>query len=240
MIPGETTVVEQGTPLETGQSSDGKDGSTSQQTPGTFTKEQVRKLVSDALTEQGRKHKAEVEPIVKERDTLKAQIQSKDDDLKDIATERENLQTQLDELASGDPEKFNILKKDKELRERERELKTGKQALEAEKATHGEQVKLATDTLREISIWEITGEYEAGDPVKLKDLCDTLGTTSEEQIRKAADILWTKKQTESETPEIPPVIPYSGKTDGGADDTSKLSPREKIDLGIEKLKKKKP
>lgn len=47
------------------------------------------------------------------------------------------------------------------------------QALEADKQANQERVKLADDTLREISIWEIAAEYESGDPVKLKDLCDT-------------------------------------------------------------------
>lgn len=214
---GETTESKKGTPPVTGQSSEGKGGSTSQETPETYTKEQTQKLVSDALAEQGRKHKAELDPIVTERDTLKVQIQTKDIAIEDIGNEIKKLQTEIDELAGDDPEKKNLVKKARELREQEQKLKTERTTLDADKQVHQEQITLATNTLREISIWEISAEYEGSDPVKLKALCDKGKVTSEEDIREFADTLWTKKPVTPAKSVTPPIKADSGTTIGGSE-----------------------
>ena len=243
MLPGETTGTIQGTkqgtagqgnpPLNDGTASDGNSGSTSQ--PETFTREQLQKFVSDALTDQGRKHKTELEPVIRERDTLKSQLQEKETELTGITEERENLQKQIEELASGDPKKFDLIKKDRELRDRERKLKADAQTLEQSKQAHAERVKLADETLREISVWEIATEYEGGDATKLKGLVDTFGATSEEQIRKVAETLWAKKGA---TPGASALKPYSGMTTGGTENYDNLKPEEKISKGLELARKK--
>jgi len=228
-----TTTTTKGTPpVDPGQSSGGKDGSTST-TPESYTREEALKLVSDALTEQGRKHKGELEAMSKERDTHK----SKASELSDIAEERDALQKQIEELSSKDPEVFNLVKKDKELRERERKLKADAEALSTDKKSHEERIKLAEDTLREISIWEIAAEYEGGNPVKLKDLCDIFSATSEEQIRNAANTLWTKKPGNvSKTNE---GKPYSGMTSGGRNfNRDPKNPDETLRYGFNQIKKK--
>jgi len=232
---GETTETK-GAPPVTGQSSNVKEGSTSQ--PETYTREQIQKFVSDALAEQGRKHKSEFEPVAKERDTYKSQLQAKENELAGLSDERGELQKRIDELSSNDPEVFNLVKKDRELRERERQLKTGVQELEAEKQSHAERIKLADDTLREISIFEIASKYDGGNPVKLKDLCDTFGAKSEEQIIKVAENLWAKKLETPTTEETQPIKPYSGVTSGGGIDINALSPDEKIKYALEHSKKK--
>jgi len=194
------------------QTSLGKDGTTSTVTPKTYTEEAYKKAISDALAKQGRENKVAVETIIKERDTLKGQIRSKEDLLSDITTEREELKKQIDDLSKDDPEKFNIIKKDRELRERENQLKTKLRDLEARETTHGERIKKAEGLEREILIQEIVDEYEGGNFDKLKDLCETLEVTGEDKIRVTADTLWTKKP---ETPVEPPVKPFSSMTDGG-------------------------
>jgi len=241
---GETNVVVQGDPQVTAQTSKGKEGSTSTQTPTTYTKEQVQKFVSDALAEQGRKHKAELEPIITERDTLKSKLT----ELSDIQDDRTDLQRRIDELANDDPAKFNLVKKENELRERERKLNKDigerEKKLTESESKHAERIKKADSVEREASILEIVEGYENGDADRLGDAITTFETTfgikvtSDEQIRKVADTLWTKKATGPPKPEVPPLKPFSGTTDGGSEDTSNLSPREKIELGIEKLKKK--
>ena len=213
MTPGETNVATKDTLPEKGQSSDGKDGSTSK-TPETYTKEQTQKLVSDALAEQGRKHKAELTPIVTERDTLKTQLEANTADLESNKTEMEELQAKIDDMASGDPTRYDAVKELKAAKEERKHLQVKERALEAEKRTHGERIKKAEDLEKEVLVLEIVEGYKDADAEKLTNAIvgfeTTFGikVTSDEQIRKVADTLWTKKETE--TPKG-----FSGVTEGG-------------------------
>uniref|UniRef100_A0A6H1ZJL8 Scaffolding protein n=1 Tax=viral metagenome TaxID=1070528 RepID=A0A6H1ZJL8_9ZZZZ len=205
------------------------------ETPKTHTQEEVDRLVQLTKMESGRERKA----IEVERDSLKKQLQAKETEITDIADEREKLQTQIDELSSDDPKKFDLVKKDRDLRERERQLKNERLALDEDKQKNAEKVSKAEKFEMEVLILEIVEDYENGDLDKLKSLCEILEAKSEEQIRRVAETLWTKKAAEPSKPATPPVKPYSGVTDGGVEDSSNLSPREKIDKGIEIAKQKK-
>jgi len=210
--PGQPSGL-QGKPEET---SGAKPQETSQKPPETYTREQLEKFRSDALMEQGRKHKAEVDALRRERDELAS-----------IKDDREALQKQLDELSSKDPEVFSLAKKERELREREKQLAK-------ELREHSERIKKADNYERDVSITKIVEEYEGGDFDKLKGLCETFSAYSEEQIRKAAETLWSKKfiPPVTETPPVPPVKPYSGMTSGNRKDYSGLSARQKIEEGL--------
>ncbi len=231
---GETIVTKQGTPQSgAGQSSTGKGGSTSNLE--TFTKEQMRKLVSDALTEQGRKHKMELDPILKERDDLKSQLQTNTSNLAENKTEIERLQSKIDDLASTDPEKFNAVKELSIAREERRQMQAERRALDVEKQTHGERIKKADDFEREVSILKIVEEYDGGDAAKLSDLCSTLGVKAEEQIRKVADTFWSKKAAEPES--VDSLNPYPGTTSGGSDRIGDLPPKQWEDALKKKMMK---
>lgn len=223
-------------PAQPGLPSVEQDVITSTQPPDTYAKEEALKLVSDALADQGRKHKAELDPILQERDSLRTQVKTKDDELQNVGEERVKLQKQIDELASNDPEVFNLVKKDRELMDRERQLKTDRQVLETDKQTSQERVQSAEDTLREIALWDISAEYESGDPVRLKDLCDVFNATSEEQMRKVAETVWAKKLPQPVAP--PVIVPYSGMTRGGTGFTpDPNTPGETLVEGFKRLKK---
>lgn len=208
---------------------DGTSKVSSENTPK-YTETELKAAVHAVRSETGREKKS----LEAERDGYKTKLEAKESELSDNTAEIDKLQAKFDALSEGDPDKFDVAKELKAVREERRQLKADRHALEVEKTAHGEQVKLATDTLMEMAIWEIASEYETGDPVKLKDLCDTFTATSEEQIRKVADTLWTKKPTEPVTPEVPPVIPYSGKTEGGG----QLTEQDKLDRRYPTMKKK--
>ena len=222
----------QGAPLEAGQSSDAATQGTSKNTP-TYTEADITKAISDALAKQGREHKKALDSVTAEKDTFKAQFGAKESELTDIAEERKSLQSQIDELASDDPDKFNITRKDRELRERETTLKATAQAMETEKQAWGDTVKMAKDTLRETAIWEISGSYEGGDPVKLKELCVKFDINSEEKIREVADTLWAPKV---EKPQAPVIKADSGVTSGGGTDWRSLPPQQQIAYGLKQKK----
>jgi len=231
---GENDTTKQGVPLATGQPSDGKGGSTSQQPPPkTFTSEELQKFVSDALAEQGRRHKAELTPVIKERDSLKSQTDSLTSQIEDKNTELEKIQTQLEELSSDDPKKFDLLKLDKELRADRSKLKAERTSLDTDKQAHSEVIQEARDYKRTATIVDIVTEYENGDFAKLADLCEIAKVDSEEGIRTIADRMFSKKVIiPAKTETSPPLVVDPGGTHGGVSDryTAKqiqsMSPKE--------------
>ena len=198
-----------------------------------FTQSELELAIHAARSEGGRDWKV----LETERNTLKAQLQTKESELADLADERVKLEKRIDELASNDPEVYNLEKKAKELRNAESKLKDDRRAEEAKWQANAERVKSAEDTLREVAIWEITTEYKGGDAVKLKELCDIFQASSDEQIRKVADTLWGKIATE-------PLVsssskPYSGRTSGGTGFIrNKENPDETLKQGFKELQKK--
>jgi len=197
-----------------------------------YTQKEVDALVHGAKSQAGRA----TQEIEVERDTLKSQVLRNERDLEEIQSERESLHKEIEELTSDDPKKFDVVKKDRELRERERIIRADAQELEKQKALHEGTVREAQQTMREIMLWEIALEYTEGDPVKLKALCDSSGATSEEKIREIPVILgWSLKAGKNPTTPksaTQPLKPYSGYTEGGKRDLSRLTPRQKMVEGL--------
>ena len=128
----DTGTQPQDSPLN-GQTSEAGNQETS---PKTYTEAELKKSLSDALAKQGREHKKQLEMIANERDSLKTQIQAKEYDIDDVASEREELRKQIDELSKDDPDKFSLVKRDRDLKERERKYKADLRALELEKSSY--------------------------------------------------------------------------------------------------------
>ncbi len=187
----------------------------SPEAPKSYSQEEVEKLLHTFKSESGREKK-ELEVRVT---TLEKQLTSKTDELTENTAEIEKLEARIDDLSKDDPERITANRELKIAKEERKQLKADREALEGERATHAESIKIAYDTLREISVWTIAEEYDNGDAVKLKDLCDTFEIKSEEQIRKAADKLWTKKTIEPAKPSAPPLKLFSGVTQGGGPQT---------------------
>lgn len=158
----------------------------------TFTQKELddakEVAVHNALMRAGRDWKS----IELERDKLATQLE-------DIKTANDKLTIQIDELASDNPDKFNVIKKGRVIDEQEQRLKQERLDFQAEKLSHQEQIKLATNTLKEKAMRDIASESEGGDYKRLKEIVEVSGVTSEEQIRKIAGTLWQPKKKE-ETP----------------------------------------
>lgn len=156
----------------------------------TLTVTQHEALIHMATSEAGRLQKA----AETERDGFKTRAEKAEALAEDIQAERDRLQTDIEGLTNDDPKKFDLVKRDKELRDAQRTLQTATDDLATEAKAHEETVKIATDTMLEIAIWDIATEYEGGDPVILKNLCATLGVTTEEKAREVAGNLWEKAE----------------------------------------------
>ncbi len=209
------------------------------QTPESYTPEETQKLVSDALAKQGREHRAALLPITSERDTAKTQLASKEGEITDLTGERDGLKAKIDDLASDDPQRFNLVKRESALTTQVNQLRTDRRTLEADKATHATAKKLTDDTLREITVMDVaTAKKDAegkviGNPEQLKEVCEKIGATTEEHIQSVADTLWPDAVTTA----VPALKILSGATSGGAQSLNGLTPEQKVNRGLEKLKK---
>jgi len=189
----------------------------------TYTEQDVQKMVSDRLAAAGREAKA--------LETRKAELERKE---QEIAQWRARKEEEELEAARGDPDKLNSYQEKKRLRDEREELTKQRREWEQEKLSHEVEIEEARATKREIDIFDIAQEYEGGDAVKLKKLCDTFKATSKEQIREAAENLWEKKGKQTTQQK---VKHDSGMTIGGTG-YSDLSPDEKIRVGLEKSKRR--
>lgn len=192
--------------------------------PTTYTKEDIERAVQLARMQDGRERKA----LETERDDLKVQVQTKDTELANITEAKKKLEEQIDDLSSDDPDKVNFVKKLKDLTVQEQSLTARLRKLDTDEQAYGERIKKAESLETEVLILEIVEDYESADAEKLSAICSTLNATSEEQIRKVAETLWTKKPE----PTTPPIATLTGTTEGGRPDYSGLSATKKIELGL--------
>ncbi len=194
-------------PLETGQPSDDKKA-----TPKTYSEEEFTAKVLNVHSENGRLKK-DLENRTKERDTLQRQTKKDETRLEGVAKEREDLQKQIDDLSSADPDKSDFVKKLRGLKEEEQKLKDRISDQEDKEFTFAERIKKVEAKELEDSMRELVGEYENGDLSKLEELRETADVTNIEQIRKLADTIWEKKKE----PSTPVIEPFSSETEGGAE-----------------------
>lgn len=192
-----------------GQSPDGVQ-SPSQTPPGMITLQEHNQAIA-----QERKRQAGINKQVTD---LQGQLEDKGDELKTLADERVKLIADIDALASDDPNKFNLVKKEREVRELERQTK-------AELAKNKERIKKAEEFERKEIVGTIVADYKDADVNKLLRLCAKV--TSEDEIRAIADELWARKTDESAKTEVPMPKPDSGKTSGGGVTTEEQRLKER-------------
>lgn len=175
------------------------------------TQAQTDFLIHAATSVAGRLQKeAEVE-----RDGFKTKAEKAEALNEDIQSERDQLQTDIEGLTNDDPKKFDLVKRDKDIRDAQRTLKTATAELATQQKDNEAIVTTARETMLEIALWEIATEFKGGDPVRLKALCATTGITTEEKARELAAGIWEKTEAKA------PVKGAEGE---------KGEPKEKLDL----------
>lgn len=186
--------------------------------PKTYTQEEVDNLTRHAASsERGR--------VQVEIDVLKRDLQSKDDEISDINSEITKLEDKIEGLANDDPTKFEAVKELKAAREERNQLKSDRRSLGNERQQLADEFRPDREARFEGSVFQIAGEYEGGDHVKLKALCTKFEKTAEADIRDLAETLWAKKGiTQAVSP--PSVTPFPGITVGGSDNLEGLSRKD--------------
>ncbi len=209
------------TAQETDQPSTSGDETTST-TPQTYTETTQKKAISDALAEQGRKHKAELEPITQERNTLKTQSEQATSRLEDTNIRIKDLEKDLDDAIGEDADLRDIAKVKQALRaERDQarlDVRAERDAVaELKKTTEAERLEWA-GTVAEAQAFKFDGEIARlvdeydGDTTanfnKLKVACDKAGIKTKEGAEAIAELYMVKKTEE------PNLLDDSGVTTG--------------------------
>lgn len=207
-----------------GETSPGKDGSTSDKTPETFTKEQRDKDVSDALSSAGR--------TAKELDGLKTLLDAREQAIKDsevatqaVAEERQRKQDAADlEAVKDDAEQLSIVQRN--IRERQRlaakEAEIARRGREEDdrEAKNKTRIEKAEAAELETDIFTIATKHEV-DPAWLKSLTqEPHNISSLKALDEIAKGVSTKK----------PLDPDSGKTTGGSQMPESSSGKMKVAL----------
>lgn len=221
--------------------------SNSKDTPNITLKEH-EKGIEDAIAQYGDRVKQEkIDPITKERDTFKAQAEEATTTLEETKGRITDLEADLEQAIGEDVDQLDIQKIKKDLRtEREnakKEAKAERDAIsELRKTLESEREEWA-GTVAEAQTFKFDGELARlvddydGDVTanftKLKTACDKAGVKTKEGAEAIAETFLTKKVEEPELLDDPGVT--SG---GGGWNPEEHTPKENIDKGLEKLKKK--
>lgn len=246
------TVTKEADPTQDGQDSLKKAESSSKD-PITYTEEEHKKAIEDAIAQYGDKVKQEkIDPIISERDTFKTQAEearkdAKDaaDNLEDTRNEITDLKADLEEAIGEDETLLDIKKIRTELREKEtklrQEVRDEKDAVaEIRKTAEAEREEWA-GTVAEAKAFKFDGEIAKvvdeydGDVTanfsKLKTALDKAGVKTKEGAEAIAETFLTKKGVE------PEILNDSGITTGGTESLEGKTVDEKLDMAYSKKKR---
>lgn len=247
----EITEVSTDSAQKTDQSSTSEKESTSQ-VPVPYTKDTQDKAVSDALAEQGRKHKEALEPITQERDTFKSQAEQAAREAKETTDAHEetkgrivDLETDLEQAIGEDGEQIDIQKIKKDLREERvkarQEAKDEREAIaelkktaEAEREEWAGTVAEAQAFRFDSDLTKLMNDYDGDVAVnftKLKTACDKAGVKTKEGAQAIAETFMVKKVEE------PELVNDSGVTSGSKDRLGDLPPEQWAKALEEKMSK---
>ena len=189
-------------------------GSTS--ATATYTEEQVQKRVSDALAKAGRESKA--------IETARADLAAREAQIKQFEQERED--AELDGVDATPAEKQTLKAYKDRLRAAQKAFNEQVEVHNKEKALWEGQINQAKETQFETTLNQIAAKHNVSAEA-LKAKAVKMNLKDEGAIEEIAEIMPKK---------VIAVTPDSGKGVGGADNLSKLSPRELISLGLKKNK----
>ncbi len=232
----EITAVSTDSAQETEQASTSEKESTSK-APVTYTEATQQKAVSDALAEQGRKHKEALDPITQERDTFKSQAEQAVKDAKDATTALEETRGHISDLESDieafdedteDPNKLTKLRKElrdargkvrDEFRDKENALEELRKTAEAEREEWSGTVAEAQTFKFDKELVKLVEDYEGDAAANFTKLTDS-GVKTIEDARSTAETFLAKKVEE------PELLDESGVTSGTKDRIGDLPPEQ--------------
>ncbi len=180
----------------------------------TIAKEATEKAVSDALSAAGR-----TDEVLKAREQAVKAAEEKAEERRKVRDAKE--------LEDASEEDRPLIQRKQSLRTAEIAVKQREEAADRKEAANQVVVEAARVTEFNTDVFNVATEHGIKAD-KLKELSADLGITSLNLLQKLAKSISSKEA----------FRPDGGETLGGGEDTSNLSPREKIDKGNEEAKKK--
>ena len=202
-----------------GQTSQGTEGTSQQDIPETLTREAAKKLVSDALSKQGRALKAartEAQQYKTAQTKLESEVSETRERMSDI---QRCIDEAEEEEAKGTPESLRLYQRQKQLREQETRLKDERRQLEKERTDHASELTSAKEAKAEMAIISAAVEHHV-DIGKFKEKVQKLGLTTEEQISELAETLAGQATSDGDNGKKKIPVGDSGKTIGGGTEDS--------------------
>jgi len=181
----------------------------------------VKSAVHSVKSETGR----EIADLKKKVGDLTIEKDNLSEDLRENEQTVTNLQRQLEDMASNDPARFDVVKelrsaqsltaqlkrdyrdKKNELSRRENEL------LPREEKVAAFEIDLLVEEIADDKV------FEGANVKQLRDICRTAGIKTEEGVRKLAETLWVKKIDPNQTNPVHvsnTPKPFPGYTGGGS------------------------
>ena len=186
--------------------------------------------VDALLGRAGQKVKANLETVTTERNTLKSELGTLTAEITEAKDKITSLTKDIEAMSEDDPDKHGLVQRRKEL---EAELKSAK----AERTAIADSKKEVDKWKRDQRVYSVADEFVTADGLEIdKDSfmksADKFKLTELEELEALAEDKGFKRK--SETPEVEPATlkPYSGITEGGRFDVSKLSAREKVQYAL--------
>ncbi len=213
------------------KASEGTKETQTQKPAKTYTQEEVDKITANV----GRQVRAELQTVTQERDALKNQIAQKETEIASVKEQIESLTAEIDDLSKDDLDKTELVKLRREAK--------AKLATQIAQDTELRKREVAVQKFeRDRLIFEIATTYttasgEDADPDALVKAADKFKVSDRAGLESLAEEKGWKLKTNTEPATTEPSAPDSGRSSGGGDDLSKLSPREKIEYGLKHPKK---
>jgi hypothetical protein len=185
-----------------------------------YTQEEFDKEVNKRLMKAGRDATA--------LETRQKNLEAREFKISELEQNR-----QKEEMArlAGNPEALANYQKGLTLQERETKLTAEKAALENERTSHTSELDELAALRAEKAISGIAKELNV--PAEhLNEAARDLKISDPEQVKALAKRLFPNAKAHEVTPAVNAIKPFSGKTNGGQEDFSNLSPHEKIMRGL--------
>ena len=220
---GEIDKTTQGNPEEATPS--GKGETTPNETPQTYTQEQVDKAVQSSLTKAGRDAKT----LETQRTELTQQAEAIEATKTEIERTKQEQEAAFMESIKNNPDAVDWATMKKGLSEKEKALKAQEATFAKKQAEYDGKIKAAEEAQKEINIFSVASAKKV-DSMRLKTLSDKFGITDKEKLEELADEIIASVGTTN-----PTIEPDPGTTKGGSSMPS--TAKGKIKAGWEERQK---
>ena len=192
-----------------GQASKGGEGNTSDTEARTYTEEEKRNAISNALAKAGR-----IATAIEKRE---ATVKAREDAIK--AEQEKRDAAELAE-AQNDPDKLAVYQSKQAERQRTKKQDERDAAQDKREAEHEAEINAAREAQKEIVVWQVASA-KGIDPERLKNLAEKFNLEGKEQIEELAEEIASGKPDATKKKITPDSLVTSGGKSSSEGKTSR-------------------